>query len=71
MSAMNDLDKVVSLMGGLLGCPLAFVLPPLIENELAKDGRIETKKRVLNLVVAALGVGAMCVSVSTTLMNWE
>ena len=68
---MNDLDKVVSLMGGLLGCPLAFVLPPWIENELAKDGRIGTKKRVLNLVVAALGVGAMLVSVLTTLMNWE
>mmetsp|Transcript_9228 Transcript_9228/g.15274 ORF Transcript_9228/g.15274 Transcript_9228/m.15274 type:complete len:652 (-) Transcript_9228:1303-3258(-) len=71
MCAMNDLDKVVSLMGGLLGCPLAFVLPPLIENELGKDGRIGTKKRVVNVVVATLGVGAMFISTLTTLMNWE
>jgi len=32
---MDRLDKVVSLMGGLLGCPLAFVFPPLIHNKLA------------------------------------
>lgn len=69
ISAMNDLDKVVSLMGGLLGCPLAFVLPPLIENELS--GKDNGKKRTVNLVVATLGVGAMLISTLTTLMNWE
>jgi len=70
ISAMNDLDKVVSLMGGLLGCPLAFVLPPLIENELG-EGRIGSQKRVANLVVAAFGVGAMFISTLTTLINWD
>jgi proton-coupled amino acid transporter len=70
ISAMNDLDKVVSLMGGLLGCPLAFVLPPLIENELG-EGRIGSQKRVVNLVVAAFGVGAMFISTLTTLINWD
>ena len=70
ISAMNDLDKVVSLMGGLLGCPLAFVLPPLIENELSnKDDN--GRKRAMNLLVATLGVGAMLISTLTTLMNWE
>ncbi|KAL7450103.1 hypothetical protein ACHAWC_002081, partial [Mediolabrus comicus] len=69
ISAMNDLDKVVSLMGGLLGCPLAFVLPPLIENELSnKDD--SGRKRAMNLLVA-MGVGAMLISTLTTLMNWE
>jgi len=34
---MNDLDKVVSFMGSLLGIPLAFIMPPLIQNKLQKD----------------------------------
>lgn len=68
--AMNDLDKVVSLMGGMLGCPLAFVLLPLIENELGK-GKIGSYKKIVNLVVATLGVGAMLVSTRTTLINWD
>ncbi|MEM7318680.1 MAG: ABC transporter substrate-binding protein, partial [Pseudomonadota bacterium] len=28
-ATMDSLDKVVSLMGSLLGCPIAFVFPPL------------------------------------------
>ncbi len=67
--AMDDLDKVVSIMGGLFGCPLAFVLPPLIENELGK-GRMGGDKKFVNLVVALLGFGAMFVSTLTTLINW-
>mmetsp|Transcript_2104 Transcript_2104/g.4662 ORF Transcript_2104/g.4662 Transcript_2104/m.4662 type:complete len:607 (-) Transcript_2104:264-2084(-) len=68
--AMNDLDKVVSLMGSLLGCPLAFVIPPLIQNQLEKGQISETKRRV-NIMVAVLGVGAMVVSSITTLLKWE
>eukprot|EP00985_Skeletonema_marinoi_P004788 scaffold2079_cov142-Skeletonema_marinoi.AAC.7 len=68
--AMDDLDKVVSIMGGLFGCPLAFVFPPLIENELGK-GKIGSQKWIVNLVVATLGVGAMFVSTLTTLINWN
>jgi len=68
--AMDDLDKVVSIMGGLFGCPLAFVFPPLIENELGK-GKIGSQKWIVNLAVATLGVGAMFVSTLTTLINWN
>mmetsp|Transcript_12173 Transcript_12173/g.21685 ORF Transcript_12173/g.21685 Transcript_12173/m.21685 type:complete len:615 (+) Transcript_12173:81-1925(+) len=67
---MNDLDKVVSLMGSLLGCPLAFVIPPLIQNQLAK-GQIGEWKRRVNIMVAVLGVGAMVVSSVTTLLKWD
>ena len=67
---MNDLDKVVSLMGSLLGCPLAFVIPPLIQNQLAK-GQIGEWKRRVNIMVAVLGVGAMIVSSVTTLLKWD
>ena len=31
---MESLDKLVSLMGSLIGCPLAFVLPPMIHNNI-------------------------------------
>ena len=70
VTAMNDLDKVVSLMGSLLGCPLAFVVPPLIHNRLGK-GRLGNWRRVGNLVVATLGVVAMCISSITTVIRWD
>lgn len=68
---MNDLDKVVSLMGSLLGCPLAFVLPPLIQNRLDKGRKMEEWKRRTNNAVAFLGVGAMVVSSAATILNWD
>lgn len=70
MLAMNDLDKVVSLMGSLLGCPLAFVFPPLIQNRLDK-GNLSQYRKGMNVVVATLGVAAMFVSSITTLLQWD
>ena len=71
-STMNDLDKVVSLMGSLLGCPLAFVLPPLIQNQLLSKGdQLPEWKKLVNNLVAGLGVGAMVVSSAATILNWE
>jgi len=69
-TCMNDLDKVVSLMGSLLGCPLAFVVPPLIHNRLGKS-RIGKWRRVGNWIVAGLGVAAMAVSSVATVMKWD
>lgn len=68
--SMEALDRVVSLMGSVLGCPLAFVLPPLIQNQLGKGEIGETKRR-LNSMVAVLGVCAMMISTATTLVRWE
>ena len=70
MLTMNDLDKVVSLMGSLLGCPLAFVFPPLIQNRLDK-GDLSQFRKGMNVVVATLGVAAMLVSSITTLLQWD
>ena len=70
-AAMNNLDKVVSLMGSLLGCPLAFVIPPLIQNRLLDEKQLPGWKRSVNKMVAALGVSAMAISSTTTIMNWE
>ena len=68
IAAMDDLDKVVSLMGGLLGCPLAFIFPPLIHNNIDKN-MTEGKKRE-NYFIAGLGCCAMTVATVTTLSRW-
>ena len=83
---MDRLDKVVSLMGGLLGCPLAFVFPPLIHNKLASmtpgteshnpsetrnDGYyLSNRRRFQNKVVAILGFFAMVVATIATILKW-
>ena len=84
---MYHLDKVVSLMGGLLGCPLAFVGPPLIHNKLASmmpgSGSIDSfglkstgynlsdRRRLQNKIVAAFGLCAMVVATVSTLLEWN
>eukprot|EP00934_Nitzschia_sp_Nitz4_P002819 Nitzschia sp. Nitz4//scaffold86_size83305//53590//55294//NITZ4_005266-RA/size83305-snap-gene-0.162-mRNA-1//1//CDS//3329559262//2809//frame0 len=65
---MDSLDKVVSLMGSLLGCPLAFVFPPMIHNYL--DPNLTSGRRFRNYVVAFLGLCAMVLASITTLMDW-
>jgi proton-coupled amino acid transporter len=66
---MESLDKVVSLMGSLLGCPIAFVFPAIIHNQL--DASLSTSRRWTNRVVASLGVVAMVLASITTLMTWS
>ncbi len=65
---IDSLDKVVSLMGSLLGCPLAFVIPPLIHNKL--DDKISAGRRFRNKVVSFLGLCAMILASATTLLKW-
>ena len=68
IAAMENLDKVVSLMGGLLGCPLAFIFPPLIHNNIDKN--MTDGKRMQNYIIAGLGCCAMTVATVTTLSKW-
>jgi proton-coupled amino acid transporter len=68
IAAMESLDKVVSLMGGLLGCPLAFIFPPLIHSKIDK-GITEGRRRE-NLIIAGLGGCAMVVATYTTIATW-
>jgi len=69
VATMESLDKVVSLMGSLLGCPIAFVFPPLIHSQLAAD--LTPRRLWCNRIVAGLGVGAMVVASITTLLTWN
>lgn len=66
---MESLDKVVSLMGSLLGCPIAFVFPPLIHSQL--DTRISTQRLWLNRFVAGMGFVAMILASVVTLLTWN
>jgi proton-coupled amino acid transporter len=65
---MNSLDKVVSLMGSLLGCPIAFVFPPLIHLKL--DPNLSEPRKWGNRIVATLGVVAMVLASVTTIITW-
>lgn len=69
ITTMNSLDKVVSLMGSLLGCPIAFVVPPLIHSQLCSDGMSGWRQNT-NQAVAIAGVVAMVLASITTIYNW-
>ena len=64
---MNSLDKVVSLMGSLLGCPIAFCVPPLIHNELVES---HTQRQNINRLVAGAGFVAMILASAATVLTW-
>lgn len=68
-ATMDSLDKVVSLMGSLLGCPIAFVFPPLIHSRL--DPNISTHRLWGNRILASVGVAAMVYSAYTTISAWK
>lgn len=66
---LDSLDKVVSLMGSLLGCPLAFVFPPLIHIRLDPD--LSMGRRIQNIAVASVGFCAMILATITTILTWN
>lgn len=63
---MESLDKVVSLFGSLLGCPIAFVFPPLIHSQL--DPNLSSRRRIGNYVVASLGIVTMILASIATII---
>ena len=67
---MNNLGRVVSLMGALLGCPPAFVFPPLIHSQIV-IGNSNGWRKKCNHMVAGIGVLAMVGPTLTTLATWK
>jgi proton-coupled amino acid transporter len=63
---MDNLGKVVALMGSLLGCPLAFVFPPLIHSKIIPNA--PTK---LDWAVSGAGILAMIGATLITLATWS
>lgn len=65
---MDILDKVVGIMGSVLGIPLAFICPPLIHNKLAGDS-IGKAAKIGNLTCVALGILAVFISTGATVIE--
>jgi proton-coupled amino acid transporter len=63
---MDNLGRVVSLMGSLFGVPLAFIFPPLIHSKIVPGA----PKRI-NMAVALAGFLAMIGATFTTLATWS
>lgn len=67
--AIDYLGNVVSLLGSLVGIPIALVYPPLIHNQLVPNSSKMTK--LMNCIVSFVGLfGAMAASY-TTLSSWD
>lgn len=66
--AIDYLGNVVSLLGSLVGIPIALIYPPLIHNKLVKDSSRST--RVMNYCLSIVGVFAAGAASYTTLSSW-
>jgi len=67
--AIDYLGHVVSLLGSLIGIPVALVYPPLMHNILVKDA--STTTRVMNYMFSGLGILAMGAASFTTIATWN
>ena len=69
IAEVRRLDKIVALVGGFLGIPLAFVYPLAVHLRLVPNAPARTRA----LSVVAMGVGAVlglaCSAV--TVMTWN
>lgn len=65
---VNSLDKLVALIGGFLGIPLAFVYPLAIHLRLVPDA--SRRDKIINCVCifVGLGLGLACTAVSTAIL---
>jgi proton-coupled amino acid transporter len=66
--AIDYLGNVVSLLGSLVGIPIALIYPPLMHNILVRDGSRTTKR--MNNLVATVGFLAMATTSYTTITQW-
>mmetsp|Transcript_37750 Transcript_37750/g.75223 ORF Transcript_37750/g.75223 Transcript_37750/m.75223 type:complete len:96 (+) Transcript_37750:1392-1679(+) len=67
--SMHSFGNRVSLLGSLVGIPIALIYPPLMHNVLAKDASPTT--RWMNIAVTALGFMVMGAASCTTILSWN
>ena len=67
--AIDYLGNVVSLLGSLVGMPIALIYPPLMHNILVKE--LPPKTRYLNFLVSGIGVFASVAATYGTIVNWD
>jgi proton-coupled amino acid transporter len=66
--AIDYLGNVVSLLGSLVGMPIALIYPPMMHNVLVKD--ISPTARCMNYFVAGVGAFATLAASYATIVNW-
>lgn len=66
--AIDYLGNVVSLLGSLVGIPIALIYPPLMHNKLVKGPQTT---QLMNNCVAIVGVLAMGAASFTTIVSWD
>ena len=67
--AIDYLGNVVSLIGSLVGMPLALIYPPIMHNILVKDS--SSMVRGMNYFVSAVGVMVTMATSYATIVNWS
>ena len=67
--AIDYLGNVVSLLGSLVGMPIALVYPPLMHNFLVKDS--SATERCMNYFVSIVGLIATVAASYATIANWD
>mmetsp|Transcript_9072 Transcript_9072/g.19614 ORF Transcript_9072/g.19614 Transcript_9072/m.19614 type:complete len:642 (-) Transcript_9072:73-1998(-) len=67
--AIDYLGNVVSLLGSLVGMPIALVYPPLMHNFLVKDS--SATDRFMNYFVSIVGLIATVAASYATIANWD
>lgn len=66
----NDLGNVVSLLGSMMGIPIAWIYPPLIHNILCHE-EISVGRRRCNVCMSGLGCIAMISATYLTVDSWK
>jgi len=66
--AIDYLGNVVSLLGSVVGIPIALVYPPLIHNKLVKSNFVT---RLLNYCLVVVGLFAAVAAAYTTITSWN
>ena len=79
--AIDYLGNVVSLLGSLVGIPIALIFPPIMHIILSEKRhgsggwggtpKISFTTKVMNLTISTLGVLAMLVASYTTITSWD
>lgn len=67
--AIDYLGNVVSLLGSLVGMPIALIYPPMMHNILVKD--VSSKAKCMNYFVAGVGAFATLAASYATIVNWN
>jgi proton-coupled amino acid transporter len=67
--AIDYLGNVVSLLGSLVGMPIALVYPPIMHNVLVKQSSFTT--RCMNYFVSGVGLIATVAASYATIANWD